>query len=68
MKIRPTWAELFHADTETQRDRQTERRTHMIKLIFAFRNFEHTYTNRTKSKKKKKSAKYELKIADPELI
>ena len=34
MKIRPTEAELFHAD------RQTDGQMDMTKLIIAFRNFE----------------------------
>jgi len=36
MKIRGVWAELFHAD------RQTDRRTDMTKLIVLFRNFAKT--------------------------
>jgi hypothetical protein len=37
MKIRSVGAELFCADRRT--DRKTDRRTHMTKLIGAFRNF-----------------------------
>jgi hypothetical protein len=37
MKILPVGAELFHADSRT--DRQVERQTDMTKLTVAFRNF-----------------------------
>jgi hypothetical protein len=40
MKIRPVKVEVFHADTE--RDRQTD----MAKLIVAFRNFANATTKR----------------------
>jgi len=37
MKIRPVGAELFSAERWT--DGQTDRQTHITKLIFALRNF-----------------------------
>jgi len=39
-KILPVWAELFHADG------QTDRRTDMTKLMSDFRNFANTPKNR----------------------
>ena len=37
MKIHPVWAELFRGDGMA--DGQTDRLTHMTKVIFASRNF-----------------------------
>jgi len=45
MKIGPVRAELFHADR--QKYEGTDRRDHVTKLIFAFRNF---WKHETKSK------------------
>jgi hypothetical protein len=39
MKIRPVWAELFHADG------RTNRQTHVTELIFVFRSFANTPKN-----------------------
>jgi hypothetical protein len=40
MKILPVEDEFFSADRRTDEHRQTDRRTGMMKLMVAFRNFE----------------------------
>jgi hypothetical protein len=45
VNIRPVEAELFHAEKQTEADRQTDRQRDMMKLIVAFRNFANACKN-----------------------
>jgi len=45
MKIRPVGAEMFHAEEGTDGEGRTERRTDMMTVIVAFRNFRNASVN-----------------------